>query len=982
MTAQIDHCLAGNFQSPCLKDNFGRVLCKCVGLLAFLLVVSNAVRADDLLFETDVQPILRQKCGSCHGQQVRKAGLNAVTMSGLRHGGESGEPGVAESPDESMLWIMIESDSMPPEGKPQLTSAEKEIIHRWLQEGAPSRTAEDDQPRITQHDVLPIVLLRCVTCHGAELQRGGVDLRTVSSMKRGGTKGPALVPGNASASLMIQRIESEACPPREQLLKYFVKRPPSGEVEKLKQWIDEGATEFDIQPDVATTDPDPLVTDEDRQHWSFQPPSLRRSYSTIDEFIEERLQAAGLSFTDEANPDQLIRRAYIDLTGLPPGVDDWQRWRKLAADSSADWYATMIDELLDSPRYGERWARYWLDVAGYADSEGGVSADPLREVAWKYRDYVVRSFNEDKPYDQFLTEQIAGDELIDYERAAEVTDGMVDNLVATGFLRMGIDQTGSRTMNYVPERLGVVDDAIRVLGSGVMGLTVECARCHSHKYDPLPQRDYYRLKAVLQGAYDEHDWLTFRNRRLEVATPAHRQRVAATNPPLQKELKRLQSEQKRLTTELRLALLRHHYPNQPEDDRTSTINALKIADNNRSQPQRILVEMLQQVEVIPDDQQPDSVLQIRQQLEDCEREMIRVSRQLEPPLQIRALWDRGRPSPTYLLRRGDHDKPGPLVGPGVPSVLTDGRTPFEVTPPFPDGTEKSGRRLAFAKWLTSDSHPLTARVYVNRIWYRHFGRGLVATLDNFGIQGDEPTHPELLDWLAIEFVRSGWSVKHLHRLMMNSRTYRQSGMPPDHQAAAVDPTNELLSRFPIRRMDAETLRDSLLFVAGRLDLTAGGPPEPISVSRDGLVTIRPLENGNWRRSLYAQHRRTTMPSMLTTFDYPVMGPNCIDRPVSTVSPQALMLLNNETVRTLANDLAGRILDRWPNDSKRTAQENADECVRRLYAIALSRPPSEQERLLGRQALSQLQQAWDGNFEAALQTYCHTILNSAAFIYVD
>ncbi|MCA9033136.1 MAG: DUF1549 domain-containing protein, partial [Planctomycetaceae bacterium] len=446
--------------------------------------------------------------------------------------------------------------------------------------------AEQAETRLTQHDVLPIVLLRCTTCHGARIQRGGVDLRTPAAMKKGGKNGPALVAGDPDNSLMIQRIESNACPPRDQLLKYFVRRPGDAEVRILRKWIAEGAQEYEILPDVATTKPDPLVTDEDRQHWAFQPPRQSTEHSSIDGFLAEKLDAAGLAMAPEAGRDTLIRRAYIDLVGMPPSLTDWKKWHD---SQHADWYEQMIDELLDSPRYGERWGRYWLDLAGYADSEGGVSADPLREVAWKYRDYVITSFNNDKPYDQFLIEQLAGDELVDVANEPVVTQEMVDNLIATGFLRMGIDQTGSRTMNFVPERLGVIDDAIHVLGSSVMGLTLECARCHSHKYDPIPQRDYYRFKAIFQGAFDEHDWLTFKNRKLQIATPEQRQRVAKVNPPLTAQIKKLDTQRKQAIADYQRELLRQHYPDQSAADREETIRALKVADNNRTLPQRILV---------------------------------------------------------------------------------------------------------------------------------------------------------------------------------------------------------------------------------------------------------------------------------------------------------------------------------------------------------------------------------------------------------
>ena len=294
---------------------------------------------------------------------------------------------------------------------------------------------------------------------------------------------------------------------------------------------------------------------------------------------------------------------------------------------------------------------------------------------------------------------------------------------------------------------------------------------------------------------------------------------------------------------------------------------------------------------------------------------------------------------------------------------------------FPDGTPKSGRRLAFARWLTQPEHPLTARVMVNRIWHHHFGTGLVKTLENFGVKGERPSHPELLDWLAVEFVERGWSIKEMHRLLMNSRTYRQSSRVSDDRLAA-DPQNRLLSRMPMRRMDAEALRDSLLFVAGRLDLAAGGPPDGISVDRNGLVSVEESANGGWRRSVYLQYRRTEIPTMMDTFDYPEMGPNCVQRSVSTVSPQSLMLMNNDHIRELAGDFAERVLASLPE--RAAAGDLADA----VYQIALSRKPSHEERQLAETALKDLKIAWQGDSEAVLHSFCHTILNSAAFSYVD
>lgn len=927
------------------------------------------------VFETDIQPLLQRNCGKCHSDTVRKGELDLSSFSGIIRGGETGDPLIAESVDESLLWIVVEAGDMPPDDQPQLVDTERELIRRWIESGAKSEASRDaTETAITQHDVLPILLLRCTMCHGPRIQNGKLDLRTRASMLQGGTSGSALVPGDPDASLMIQRIESGACPPSELLLKFFVKRPPSAEVEILRKWIAAGAPEFDIKPDVATSNADPLVSDEDRRHWAFQPPVANSEFNSIDDFIGRKLHEQGLSFSPEADRATLIRRAYFDLIGLPPGLEELDRW---SGHNGPNWFSEMIDELLASPHYGERWGRYWLDLAGYADSEGGISADPVRQVAWRYRDYVISAFNSDKPYDRFLIEQLAGDELIDHERASEVTQEMVDNLIATGFLRMGIDETGSRTMNFVPERLKVISDAITVVSSGIMGLTMECARCHSHKYDPIPHRDYYRFKAIFQGALDEHDWSSFKTRMIEVATPRHRALVAKRNPPLEAKIARLEGEKKKALKSLQIATLRHHYPDQSELEHEETLVAFKKADNQRTLPQKRLIERLVRAELRPDSEQPEEVLKTRLEIREIDREIDRTRRSMAPPLAIRALWDFGRPSPTYVLRRGEHDRPGKLVGPGVPSVLTDGQTPLHVEPPFPEGTQKTGRRLALAKWLTRRDHPLTSRVMINRIWFHHFGTGLVKDLENFGIKGERPSHPELLDWLAIEFMDRGWSVKEMHRLVMNSQTYRQSSRTTvEHQQ--LDPQNRLLSRMSLRRLDAEPLRDSLLFVAGKLDDNPGGLPDTVTVDREGLVSVNRSESGGWRRSIYLQFRRTEIPTMMDTFDYPQMGPNCVTRNVSTVSPQSLMLMNNGHIRELAVAFADRV-----TEVAGQQQEVANDAhVDAVYRLALSRAPSSEELQVGVETLNNLQQLWNGDSERALETYCHAIFNSAAFLFID
>jgi mono/diheme cytochrome c family protein len=882
------------------------------------------------VFEADLKLLLQAKCVRCHGEKARKADLDLRTRAGIVKGSESGPVIVAGKPAESKLYQMVHEGKMPPGKKDKLSKAEVEIVRRWIESGACFGTESlESDLALTQHDVIPILLRGCTVCHGRNQREAGLDLRTKASMLRGGKSGPAIVPGKPEESLLLKKVRSGDMPPRRRIIEVSVKPIEPAEIDMLAKWIAAGAPEVPIQPDVATNEPDPLVTDKDRAFWAFQPPRAvvppevkteGRVRNPIDAFVLHKLEAAGLTLSPDADRLTLLRRACFDLTGLPPEPEEV---RAFLDDRDPLAYEKVIDRLLASPRYGERWGRHWLDLAGYADTEGKREQDILRPFAWRYRDYVIRSFNADKPYDRFLLEQIAGDELVDYERAPQITEEMCDNLVATGFLRMAPDPTWYNLTNFLPDRIDVIADEMDVLGSAVLGLTLKCARCHSHKFDPIPQRDYYRMLDVFKGAFDEHDWMKSNwhvplsmgprtDRDLTQVSTAERKQWEAQNARLQ-----------------------------------NGINELKKARNKQSSPE-------------------------------VDRKIKELESKRPPEPKIRALWDRGEPSPTYILRRGDYLSPGRLVGPGVASVLTDGKTPFEVQPPWPRA-KQTGRRLAFARWLTKPDHPLTARVLVNRVWKHHFGTGIVKTLDNFGKAGTQPTHPELLDWLGVEFVRQGWSLKALHRMMMTSATYRQSSAVTPTQER-LDPDNTLLSRMPLTRLDAESLYDTMLLLAGRLDEKRHGPADALEVRGDGLVTPKGTDRG-WRRMIYVQVQRKLVATHLENFDFPQMNPNCIERRDSTVAPQALHLMNNGMVQRLAEEFARRV--------RRHAGTDPARQVEWAYLIALSRPPSGEEKQLGMRVLAELAAVWikqpsdaDAAELRALTTYCHTILNSAAFLFVD
>jgi hypothetical protein len=630
-----------------------------------------------------------------------------------------------------------------------------------------------------------------------------------------------------------------------------------------------------------------------------------------------------------------------------------------------------------------------LDAAGYSDSEGKLNADPIRPGAFRYRDYVIRSFNADKPYDRFLLEQIAGDELADYEHATAATPEMMDNLIATGFMRMASDATVQRDMAFVDDRYEVIADQMDILGSAVMGLTIKCARCHSHKYDPLPQRDYYRLVDIFKGAYDEHDWLPpdlnrgsidkskgVKARYLPYVTPGatpfqlltERQQAEGRKTDLDAKIKEAQELLKEKEPEWRKKVISERLASVPEQFREDVRAAAEAPAAKRTEAQKYLVKKFAKLVDFDAKELRNISPEFRREAEEIEQRIKRLESEYPPEPVIRALWDRGEPSPTYVLRRGSSTSFGRLVGPGVPSVLSDGKTPFVATPPWPDA-HKTGRRLAFAKWLIRPDHPLTSRVMVNRMWRHHFGTGIVKTVGDFGKSGARPSDPELLDWLAIEFVQRGWSVKAMHRLMMTSSTYLQSSrITPAMEK--LDPENALLSRMPLRRMDGEALYDTMLAVAGRLDPTPFGFPSPVYVREDGSVTPIALKKG-WRRSIYTVQRRKDTPTALASFDFPQMNPHCLERSESTVATQALYLLNDSMIHELAGSFAKRV--------EKEAGEDVGRQVDAMYWIALSRAPQPAEKKATLETLEKLRGV-DG--QGALAKVCHSLLNTAAFIYVD
>lgn len=821
----------------------------------------------------------------------------------------------------------------------------------------------NDAMTFEQH-VRPILKAYCLDCHGGDKKlRGGLDLRLKRTTEQGGKSGPALAAGKPGDSLLVQRLRSGEMPPGE-------KKLSSAQIAVIEKWIAAGARTLRAEP--ASLPPGNYITPEERAYWFYQPlrrlepPRLavrHRIRTPIDAFMLARLREKGLDFAADADRPTLLRRAAFDLTGLPPSPQDSDAYLK---DSSAHAYEKMLDRLLASPHYGERWGRHWLDVAGYADSDGDGSTDTVRPYAYKYRDWVIRALNADQPLNQFIVEQLAGDELVPLPWT-NLVPGQIDKLTATGFLRTAPDATSTGGGDLALASNQVVADTIKIVSSALLGLTVGCAQCHDHRYDPIPHTDYYRLRAIFEPALSPASWRRPGQRLVSLYTDADRARSAAVDRAAQQ----LQSAYDAKQQKYLAAALEKELTKYAEPLRTSLRQAHQTAAGKRTPEQRKLLEGHPSVNISPgilyqynqaaaDELKKDMAVIVAKRAEKPVEDFLSVAN--EVPGVVPA---------TFLFHRGDHRQPKDTVKPGDLTIAaSDGRA-FDI--PDIKGTS-SGRRLAWARHLTSGKHPLLGRVLANRIWLHHFGRGLVNSPGDFGILGERPSHPELLDWLADELVRQGWSLKQVHKLIMTSTVYRQSS-----RSGKTPPDESLYARFPLRRLDAETLRDHILTVSGRLDPAFFGPPIPVEEDFVGQVTAK---GDSPRRSVYLQVRRTRPVSFLAAFDAPGNGLNCDRRTNTTAAPQSLMLMNNDFVLKHAGLFAQRLLQELP---PRTAMEDR---IALAWSIAYQRKATSDElRLaadfLARQRTLLQNQKTAGNHELIVLTnLCQQLLSSNEFLYVD
>jgi hypothetical protein len=722
-----------------------------------------------------------------------------------------------------------------------------------------------------------------------------------------------------------------------------------------------------------------------QEHWAFRPirrPKLPMALpaencrTSIDALILTALQKKGLRLNPEADRLTLIRRVSFDLTGLPPTLKDIDDY---LADKRTQAYERMVEHFLNSPHYGERWGKYWLDAAGYADSNGYFNADTDRPYAWRYRDYVVRSFNADKPYDVFVREQLAGDEMAGYRPDGDVTPDMVERLTATHFLRNAPDGTGESDGNpdeVRTDRFSVLEGTVQITMNCLLGLTIQCARCHRHKFEPISQREYYGLQAFFFPVYNPDRWKKPQDRVIVAATWAEQSEVNRRNELIDRQVKALKNGLESLERSFREQFLYERLNGLQPVVRARVIAAVQATKGKQSAEQKKLLETHARVIAISDDdlaKRFPEFAKLRRQMQvtlaACEKER-------PAPLPRIAAYVETDPSPPvhHILRRGQHNRPGEEVEPRVLAALQNPGNDFHVEKR--PGLLSTGRRSALARWITSPANPLFARVMVNRIWQYHFGTGIVSTPDNLGQSGARPTHPELLDYLAAEFVRSGWSIKAMHRLILSSAVYRQTSTPRD-DLARFDADNRLLGRFPLRRLDAEALRDSMLAVAGELDPRVGGPYVATRRTAEGLVAIDEKQPGANRRSIYLQQRRTQVLTFLQMFDAPSIVNTCSVRPMSTVPLQALSLLNSSFARARSASCAARL--------RKEAGPDRDRRVALGFRLACGRPPSPIEAEASRHFLDAQQQIYAGKNDAsdrALTDWCQMLLASNAFLYVE
>ncbi len=1011
----------------------------------------------------------------------------------------------------------------------------------------PVLSVAGEQPVSYTGTIGPLLKENCVKCHGPARAEAKLDLSTGAAILRGGLNGPVLAPHQPDESLIWLRVHEDEMPPKK----------PLNDIQKqqLKAWLKAGAPGL----------PQPAVAGQP-EHWAFkglakvQVPEIKqtnRIRNKIDQFIESALEARSSSISPTAPRERLIRRVSLALTGLPPSISEISQFLN---DGSADAYSKMVDRYLASPRYGEKWGRLWLDAAGYADSNGYFNADTDRPMAYRYRDYVIRALNRNLSFDKFIKEQLAGDEISGFQPGQPVTPEVAEQLTATHFLRNGQDGSGESDGNpdeLRVDRYSALESCQQIVATSLLGLTIQCAKCHSHKFEPISHEDYYRFQAIFLPVFPaatESLWVKPQARFVQAPTTSEKRKW-------EYEIKLAETELNKQETELQ-AWVRNNRPSGEEIFRDAFENRSALADKwsnaapgddkpGGNPPVSVDSDVAPAAQAkngrlaIIAGRTLDSWLTTKQKFDwtpDREGDSIQVTFDLidtragaggksaervgyfiathdfddsgnvgggnilidghpssstsvwvdypgkdaiakgavgksgyaggrnygvrvtntgkgqfllehlvdgfaedgsvnlvaadlpdggfgfeyhadrsfivdnlvveqflgnsgevkrrsaavnneygrrknavdairkkatglknNPPFRIAWASDvTGNPPETRLLVRGDYAKPGDVMEPAPLSALSK---PGEIFPKSRATSATTGRRLQFANWLTQSNGraaALMARVQVNRIWQAYFGSGIVTTPENFGLSGAPPDHPELIDWLAGELVHSGWNIKHIHRLILNSATFTQASDYPGH-----DKTDDrLLGHFPANRLDAETIRDAMLAVSGELDLTMGGPYVPIQARADGAIVVADSQPGGLRRSIYLQQRRTQVVSMLQVFDSPTIVFNSLRRPRTAMPLQALTLMNSDFVRARAAGFARRLEQTLPDHALR---------ISLAYELAYTRQPTIEEKAAALQFLVDQKRLYGDQPQAgqkALVDFCQTLLMSNEFLYLD
>jgi hypothetical protein len=814
----------------------------------------------------------------------------------------------------------------------------------------PASSFKADQLKFFEKDVKPILVARCFKCHGAEKKiKGGLRLTFRDGVLKGGDSGPAVDVKQPADSLLLEAINFELLemPPTGKL--------PANEIAILTRWVKEGLpwTPGD-KPNVDPTETGgpPQVNDETRSFWSYRPmkrpavPAVKQQawvQNPIDAFILAKLESAGLTPTAAADRVVLLRRVYYDLLGLPPSPQEVQSF---LSDDSPDAYEKLIDRLLESPHYGEKWGRHWLDLVRYAETNS-YERDGAKPNVWRYRDWVIRSLNADKPYDQFLREQLAGDEL---------DNPTPETIIATGYYRLGIwdDEPADPELALYDD----LDDILLVTGQVMLGMRINCARCHDHKLDPIPQADYYRLLSFFGGltrfGVRGGDSIAQRSLR-SIRTPEQEER---------RKQAIIENEQQKKTTAAKMAAIEKLI----QDD-------LSPAEKQTFRDARKRINLLKKrVPNLVSQQQLDEYVALRKTRDQLNR--------FRPPDGDMALCVTeigSRPREMHRLVRGSPQAKAEKVQPGFPSIFGD------ADPQIPSAAadaKTSGRRRVLADWITAKDNPRTARVMANRLWQFHFGRGIVRSSNDFGLQGTPPTHPELLDWLATEFTSRGWRMKTMHKLIMLSNTYRMSSTA-NPRSLVKDPENNLFWRFNMRRLTAEEVRDSVLAVNGSLNAKKMFGPSIYPIipavvlagqSRPGAGWGKSSPEDRARRSVYIHIKRSLMVPILESFDAADTDGTCPVRFSTTQPTQALGMLNGDFLNREAAIFAELL--------KKQAAGNQGEQVKLALRRALQREPNETETARGLKFIEDAKKRFGASDDDALKYFCLLVLNLNEFLYLD